>query len=125
MKHALLALAFAMFASSAMSAEPSPACAAKRADIERQLDAATSQGRTREAAGLRTALDANKARCTDELLARKREDDIRQSRRKVAQREKKLEAAQRKGDAKKIARRQEELDNARRALADAQRPVAP
>ncbi len=125
MKNVLLSLTLAAFASSAMSSELSPACAAKRAEIERQLDVATSHGRTRQAAGLRTALKENRSYCTDEGLAKERERDIRQARQKVTQREKKLAEAQRKGDAKKIASRQEELNIARRALADAQRPVAP
>ncbi|WP_036595320.1 DUF1090 domain-containing protein [Ottowia thiooxydans] len=118
-----LALLIGSAAAPAMAAEPSAACAAKRANIEAQLQEATARGRKQEIAGLQKALKANKARCTDELLAKEREKDIKQAQKKLAERERDLSAAQLKGDAKKIEERQRKLDEARSQLEAAQKPI--
>ncbi|KQO24086.1 hypothetical protein ASF11_22645 [Acidovorax sp. Leaf76] len=113
----------ALHAAPALAADASPACAAKQARIEAQLAEATAQGRTREVAGLRQARRSNKAHCTDAWLAKERDAEIRKATKKVAEREKSLAEAQKKGDAKKIAARQAKLDEARSALAEAQKPL--
>lgn len=107
----------------ALAADASPACAAKQARIESQLTEATAQGRSREVAGLKQALRSNKAHCTDASLAKERDAEIRQATKKVAEREKSLAAAEKKGDAKKIAARKAKLDEAQKALAEAQKPL--
>ncbi|RYF65369.1 MAG: DUF1090 domain-containing protein [Comamonadaceae bacterium] len=107
-----------------MAAEPSPACAAKRADIQAQLSEATAQKRKHEVAGLQKALKANQANCTDASLAKDRDRDIKQAQKKVAERERSLAEAERKGDAKKIADRQAKLEAARSGLARAERPIS-
>ncbi len=58
------------------------------------------------------------------LLAREREKDISQARRKVAERERSLADAKRKGDAKKIADREAKFETARRELTRAEKPIA-
>lgn len=111
--------------SSSFAAERSPACEAKRADIEAQLSQAKSSGRSHEVAGLNKALAANQARCTDASLAKERDARIRDAQRKVKAREKSLAEAERKGDAEKIAARQAKLEQARGDLADAEKPIGP
>lgn len=56
-------------------------------------------------------------------MAKERDAQIRQATKKVAEREKSLAAAQKKGDARKIAARKAKLDEAQKALAEAQRPL--
>lgn len=122
---AFLASALILCATPVLAAQPSPACEAKRARIETQMSEASARGRTHELAGLQKALRANKAHCTDQGLAQEREAQIRQAQKKVQAREKSLHEAHEKGDAKKIADRQEKLDEARRDLAEAQKPLLP
>lgn len=119
----LCACILALHAAPALAADASPACAAKQARIESQLAEAIAQGRKGEVAGLRQARRSNKALCTDASLATERDAQIRQATKKVAEREKSLAAAQKKGDAKKIAARKAKLDEAQKALAEAQRPL--
>lgn len=121
---ALCVSALLLAAPSAFAAEPSPACAAKRTHIETQLAEATARGRQQEVAGLKKALRANKARCTDASLEKERAANIRQAQKKVAERENGLREATQKGDAKKVADRQAKLDEARRQLSEAEQPLA-
>lgn len=104
------------------AAAASPACEAKRAEIEASLADAQARGQAREVRGLKKALDANRANCTDASLAKEREDDIRKARKEVAEREADLRSAQRKGDADKIAKRQSKLDDARAELERVSKP---
>lgn len=108
-----------------LAANRSPACEAKRASIEAQISQATSKGRTQEIAGLKKALAANKANCTDASLAKERNTRIQYAQAKVASREKSLDEAERKGDAKKIATRKAKLDEARKELTEAEKPIGP
>ena len=105
----------------AMAAEPSAACEAKRANIEAQITEAKARGRKQELAGLQKALKANKAHCTDASLAAERDKQIKEARRKVESREKSLAEAERKGDPRKVAERKAKLDEARAALAAAEK----
>ena len=124
MKTTLLsAVVLLSFSSLAFAAERSPACEAKRANIEAQIAEATAKGRTQQVDGLKRALAANQAHCTDASLAKEREENIQKAQEKVAEREKSLAEAKLKGDADKIAKKQAKLDEARRALTEAQQPV--
>lgn len=107
----------------AASAAPSPACAAKRAQIESQISEAQARGRTHELRGLRRALQANQANCTDASLAREREERIAKARREVAERERDLQDAEQGGRPRKIASRKAKLEAARRELDAAQQPL--
>ena len=109
--------------STAFAQEASPACAAKRAAIQSQIEEASARGRSQELAGLQRALAANQAHCSDASLAKAREADIRAAQEKVAEREKSLAEAERKGNAKKIAKRKAKLAEARRDLAEAEKPL--
>ncbi len=113
----------ALSAPAAFAATPSPACEAKRAQIQAQLAEATERGRRQEVAGLKKALRANQANCSDAALEKEREGKIRQAQKKVNEREASLREAGQKGDAKKQASRQAKLDEARRELAEAEQPL--
>lgn len=110
-------------ASCAFAADASPACAAKRANIESQISEARARGNTQELKGLQRALKANIAHCTDASLAKEREAEIAKAQRELAQRERDLQEAERKGDARKIATRKAKLEEAQRKLAEAQKPL--
>lgn len=101
----------------------SPACEAKRAEIESSLADAQAHGNARQVRGLKRALGANQAHCTDASLAKERDREIRDAQREVAQREGDLQSAQRKGDADKIRTRQAKLDEARADLERVQKPL--
>ncbi|WP_431259022.1 DUF1090 domain-containing protein [Roseateles chitinivorans] len=103
---------------------PSAACAAKRASIESRISEATANGNRRQLSGLKSALAANKRHCTDASLEADRQRDIAAATKKVTRREADLATAQAKGDPKKIAKEQKQLDAAREALAEAQKPLS-
>lgn len=121
----LCAVVLALASPLAFAAERSPACEAKQASIKAQIAEATTRGRSREVASLKRALAANKAGGTDAVLAQARDADIQKAQSKVAAREKELGEAERKGDARKIATRKTKLDEARKALAEAEKPLTP
>lgn len=112
-------------ATACLAAEPGPACEAKRHSIEAQITEAKAHGNKQQLAGLERALRATTAHCTDAGLAREREARIRKAQQEVAQREADLAKAQKSGDTKKIDKRNEKLDAARRELEEAQRPLEP
>ncbi|MDW5443258.1 DUF1090 domain-containing protein [Polaromonas sp. SM01] len=125
MKQLILASVLVLAVAPLWAQQPSAACEAQRARIEAQIERAQAAGNSREVAGLQKALRANKAHCSDASLAAERERNIRKATKKVAEREKDLAEAQRKGDPDKIAQRQRKLDEARQALAEAQKPLLP
>ena len=94
-------------------------CAAKRLTLERQIAQAQAQGDAGRLAGLRRALDAVQAHCTDAGLRQQRLEVIQARSREVAERERDLRDAQAKGDAVKIRVRSRKLAEARRELEEA------
>lgn len=94
-------------------------CAAKRLTLERQIAQAQAQGDAGRLAGLRRALDAVQAHCTDAGLRQQRLEVIQARSREVAERERDLRDAQAKGDADKIRVRSRKLAEARRELEEA------
>ena len=118
-----LALVLASAALPAWAA--SPACDAKRAEIEASLADAQARGQAHEVRGLKRALSSNQRNCTDASLAKERDKNIRDAQREVKQREADLKRAQAKGDADKIAQREAKLAEARDELARAQKPLLP
>lgn len=120
----LICCAIALLGSGPLfAAEQSPACAAKRAEIEAGIAEAQIRGNTREARGLRKALKANRDHCTTASLEAERTRDIAEATQDVAEREAELEKAERSGDARKITKHRAKLDEARRELSDAERPI--
>lgn len=123
---ALLALACAASLPAFPALAASPACEAKRAEIEASIAEAQARGQAQRVRGLQQALAANQANCSDASLAAEREDDIREAQREVAEREAELAEEKREGgDADKIARRQAKLDEARAELVAAQKRPKP
>ena len=94
-------------------------CAAKRLTLERQIAQAQAQGDAGRLAGLRRALGAVQAHCTDAGLRQQRLEVIQARSREVAERERDLRSAQAKGDADKIRVRSKKLAEARRELEEA------
>ncbi|MGE6319673.1 DUF1090 domain-containing protein [Pseudomonas oryzihabitans] len=94
-------------------------CAAKRLTLERQIAQAQAQGDAGRLAGLRRALDAVRAHCTDAGLRQQRLEVIQAHSREVAERERELRSAQAKGDADEIRVRSRKLAEARRELEEA------
>lgn len=106
----------------AAAAEPNPACAAKRSDIEQQIERAHAHGNAPQLAGLQRALQANSTRCTDADLARERARRIADAEQEVAERERDLREAEQRQDAEKIATRRSKLDEARHELERSRKP---
>ncbi|SFC70714.1 Protein of unknown function [Polaromonas sp. OV174] len=126
MKRLIIASALFIAATPLLAANPpSAGCAAQRARIEAQLQRAQAEGNQQQLAGLRRALRANETHCSDASLAAERQRAIQKATKKVAEREKELAQAQRKGDPDQIAKRQAKLDEARRDLAEAEQPLLP
>lgn len=123
-RHVLLSALLVVLAAPAGAAGFGPACAAKQADIEAEIAAAQARGNRQELAGLNRALKATKARCTDEELQRAHDSRIRKAQRELAEREEDLAEAQRSGDRDKIAQRSAKVEDARRKLAEAEKPLA-
>ncbi|WP_034913180.1 MULTISPECIES: DUF1090 domain-containing protein [Erwinia] len=111
-------LAFTFIALPA-SAAPT-GCAAKKQDIEQQIDYAKQHGNTQRLAGLQKALAEVNDHCTDSGLLTQRQARVAEKQSKVAERERELMAAQNSGSQKKIAKKQEKLDEARDELKEAQ-----
>ncbi|AUA31415.1 DUF1090 domain-containing protein [Pseudomonas fulva] len=93
-------------------------CDAKRSAIENQLKIAREHGNAAQAAGLEEAL-RGVANCTDASLRKEREQKVLDARHEVAQREKDLKKAEKKGDAEKINKRKDKLAESRKELQDA------
>lgn len=123
MKQLLIASLLVLAATPLLAAEP--ACAAKITRIEFEVGQAQAQGRQHQIAGLQKALRATQSNCTDASLAADREIDIKKATEKVAEREQKLAKAQAKGDTRKIASQQADLDKAHSELLQAQKPLLP
>ncbi|MFJ4345904.1 DUF1090 domain-containing protein [Pseudomonas sp. NPDC089401] len=108
-------------AGAAQAAEPDAGltgCAAKRSAIENQLKIAREHGNDDQAAGLEEAL-RGVDNCTDSGLRKEREQKVLDARHEVAQREKDLKKAEKKGDAEKINKRKDKLAESRKELQQA------
>ncbi len=116
---AIVAL-FSIAACPAIAAERGPGCAAKEAEIEANIAAATARGNKDEVNGLNKALRATKANCTEAGLKKEKEARIDKARREVAEREQDLAKAEKSGDVEKIGKRREKLAEARQELSAAE-----
>jgi hypothetical protein len=121
----IISTAILSAACGASAAELSPACQAKSNRIQTQIADAQAVGNRQELRGLRSALQANAAHCTDRALAAERDADIHKAELKVRRRERELKNAQAANDPKKIASRQSKLEEAQRSLTEAQSVPAP
>lgn len=104
------------------SASENPAlkgCAAKQHILQTQIDTARTEGNRNQLAGMEKALSEMQANCTDAGLRKEREATVAKHKAEVSEREAELAAAQAKGDAEKIAKRQAKLAEARLELQQA------
>lgn len=95
-------------------------CAAKKHELQAQIDQARANHNTHQEAGLKTALKQVNAHCTDASLRKERESKIKAAQHEVSERQADLEEANKKGDPDKISKRQAKLEESRRELQSAQ-----
>ena len=125
-RHLAPALLLSLLAGTAMAAETTPTltgCAAKRAEISTQIEAAKAAGNSAQQAGLETALAEVKKNCTDEQLEKSREQKVLDAQHEVKKRESDLQKAMAKGDPEKIDSRKNKLAEARKELDEAKKQL--
>jgi hypothetical protein len=94
-------------------------CAAKKADVQTQLEQARAHGNKAQEAKLKIAQKQLASNCTDEGLRREREADVKKKEEKLAARQADLEKAKAKGKPKKIAQQEKKVQDAEAELKDA------
>ncbi|HEM8659958.1 TPA: DUF1090 domain-containing protein [Klebsiella aerogenes] len=112
-------MVFMLPALSAVAQSELTGCAAKRAEIQNQINYAQQHENTYRLEGLKKALREASAHCTDRSLQREREAVIRKQERKVAAREDALQEARRDGRMDKVRKATRKLEEAQQELADA------
>ncbi|MGH8483549.1 MAG: DUF1090 domain-containing protein [Pseudomonas sp.] len=103
-------------AQAAPEASPLTGCAAKKADIQQQIDQSTNPF---EKSGLEKALSEVNEHCTDTAMRKEREQKVLDARHEVTQRTKDLDKAMKKGDAEKINKRKDKLAESKKELQEA------
>ena len=122
----LSALLLSVLTNTAVAAETTKTltgCAAKRDEIQQQIDQAKAAGNSAQQAGLETALSQVKSNCTDEQLEKSREQKVLDAQHEVKKRENELQKAMSKGDPEKIDKRKNKLAEARKELDDAKKQL--
>jgi hypothetical protein len=94
-------------------------CAAKKDQIQQQIEYAQKYNNSGQIAGLEKALAEVNTNCTDASLRTEREADVRKKEQKVTEREQELTEAKTTGRTDKIQKKQEKLDDAKEELAEA------
>ncbi|WP_027966848.1 DUF1090 domain-containing protein [Halomonas halocynthiae] len=89
-----------------------PLCQTKAEEIQAQLHIAEQDANEHHIRGLTKALEAVQEHCTNESVLADAEEAVRESLEEVQERQAELKSAQQKGDAKKIRRRSEKLNEA-------------
>ncbi|MBX9800353.1 MAG: DUF1090 domain-containing protein [Burkholderiaceae bacterium] len=115
----LSGLLLAAVITTAHAAEPLTGCAAKRQEVETQIEHARAHGNKAQEKKLNIALKQIVDHCTDEGLRKEREADIKKKENNVAERKAELEKAQASGKTKKIAKQQKKLQEAETELQEA------
>ena len=100
-------------------AQAQESCAAKEAEISRQLEHALADGNDKRVRGLETALKKVRANCTDEGLQAERQEEIEEARDEVVEREADLREALEEGSPRKIETRKHKVLEAQDELHDA------
>ena len=94
-------------------------CAAKRQNIEQQIEYARAHGNSHRVEGLGIALSELNASCTNEGFLADLEADVRKKERKVEEAHQELIQVQSSGRQDKIAKRQRKLSQAQAELDEA------
>ncbi|WP_050466198.1 DUF1090 domain-containing protein [Herbaspirillum chlorophenolicum] len=119
-----LFLAVGLICAGHVSAQALTGCAAKKADVQAQLEQARAHGNKAQEAKLKIAQKQLETNCTDEGLRREREADVKKKEEKVAARQADLDKANAKGKPKKIAQQEKKLHDAEAELKDARDKLA-
>lgn len=125
--HYLLpAVVWSLVAGTAVAAETTQTltgCAAKRGEIQAQIEQAKAAGNSAQQAGLEKALSESRKNCTDEQLEKSREQKVLDAQHEVKKRESDLQKAMSKGDPEKIDKRKNKLAEARKELEQAKQQL--
>lgn len=108
----VFSLALNMNAPVFAAANDNPLCAAKEADVQRQISTAQKQKNKGQLRGLETALDNIRAHCTDEKVLADAREEVQESLKELDERQQELEEALQEGDTEEIEKRQEKLKEA-------------
>jgi Protein of unknown function (DUF1090) len=95
-------------------------CAAKRQELNQQIEQAHASRNGQQEAGLKRALEENQEHCIDDSLKARRHKKVAELQEEVTEREADLKKAEAKGNARKIEQRKAKLAEAQKDLADAQ-----
>lgn len=126
LRHAVSVALLGLLASTAQAAETTKTltgCAAKRDEIQQQIEHAKAAGNSAQQAGLEKALSEVKNNCTDEQLEKSREQKVLDAQHEVKKRESDLQKAMSKGDPEKIDSRKNKLAEARKELDEAKKQL--
>lgn len=105
---ALFSLSTASFASSL--------CQEKEQDIQREISYAEKHNNQSRINGLNKALSEVKANCSDDKLRADHQRKIAEQKEEIAERRRDLAEAKEKGDADKVAKREQKLQEAQNEL---------
>ncbi|MCS3431405.1 DUF1090 domain-containing protein [Klebsiella sp. BIGb0407] len=98
------------------AAQASSLCAEKEQNIQREISHAEQHNNPHRVAGLKKALSEVQAHCTDSKLIADHQEKIASQKREIIERQSDLEEARLKGDADKIAKREQKLAEAESEL---------
>lgn len=122
---ASLFLALATASSASLAADAAlTGCAAKKQEVQTQIEQAHAHGNKAQEAKLKIAQKQLEKNCTDDGLRREREADVKKKEDKLAQRQADLEKAQAKGKQKKIAQQEKKVKDAEAELQAAKDQLA-
>ena len=110
-----IAFAISLFALSAGS-YANTLCQEKEQDIQREISYAEKHHNQSRIDGLNTALRQVRENCSDSKLKADHQQKIAKQREEIAERQRDLQEARKKGDADKINKRQHKLNEAQQEL---------
>lgn len=116
----IAAVGLLAFTIEGQAADELTGCAAKRDEIQRQIDYARAHNNLHQVAGLQAALTENATHCTEAGLLRDRQNKVTEKERKVAERDAEVRNAKETGNAKKIKQKEKKAAQARDELAEAE-----
>ncbi|UYM54331.1 DUF1090 domain-containing protein [Leclercia adecarboxylata] len=110
-----IALGLALFSLSTVSFASS-LCQEKEQDIQREISYAEKHNNQSRINGLNKALREVKANCSDSKLRADHQHKIAEQKEEIAERRRDLAEAKEKGDADKVAKREQKLQEAQNEL---------
>lgn len=119
----IIALFFLAFSQTSAAAALT-GCAAKKQEIQTQLDYAKSHNNQNQIHGLEKALTEVQDHCTDESLLKERTAKVNEKKEKVNERLAELQEAKEIGRLDKISKKQKKLEDAQEELKEAQRALS-